>query len=82
MYAEPGWARVASLAPAVVQCAGYGDFVAQQIMQEGVADLVTMVQAAVKQLRMLPKFTLVLAGAVFATDRELACNMSSGTFGC
>lgn len=64
VYAEPGWARVASLAPAVVQCAVCGDSVAQQILQEGVADLVNMTQAAVKQLRMLPNFTLVLAGGM------------------
>ena len=73
MYAEPGWARVASLAPAVMQCAQLGDDVAQQIMQEGVADLVTMMQAAVKQLRMPSNFTLVLAGeAMFATHGQLA----------
>jgi len=63
VYAEPGWARIAGLAPSVVACAQQGDAVAQQILQEEAADLVVTVQAAVRQLHMPPTFQLVLAGA-------------------
>lgn len=64
VYAEAGWARIAALAPAVVACAQDGDQVAHHILQEGISDLVTTVQAVVKQLNMLRPFQLVLAGGL------------------
>lgn len=64
VYAEAGWARIAALAPAVVACAQNGDQVAHHILQEGISDLVTTVQAVVKQLNMLQPFQLVLAGGM------------------
>lgn len=64
VYAESGWSRIAALAPAVVACAQDGDPVAHQILQEGAADLVTTVQAVVKQLNMCQPFKLVLAGVM------------------
>ncbi|KAL0027911.1 hypothetical protein WJX79_002298 [Trebouxia sp. C0005] len=64
VYAEAGWARIAALAPAVVACAQNGDQVAHHILQEGISDLVTTVQAVVKQLNMLQPFQLVLAGGL------------------
>lgn len=70
MYAEAGWARIAALAPAVVACAQDGDQVAHHILQEGISDLVTTVQAVVKQLNMLRPFQLVLAGGM---QHALAC---------
>lgn len=30
VYAEPGWARIAALAPCAVSCAQHGDFVCPQ----------------------------------------------------
>ena len=71
VYAEAGWARIAALAPAVVACAQDGDQVAHHILQEGVSDLVTTVQAVVKQLNMLQPFQLVLAGGM---QLALACS--------
>ena len=62
MYAEPGWARVAGLAPSVVACAQSGDTVALQILKDGVVDLVASVQAVVQRLHMTQPFKLVLAG--------------------
>ena len=70
VYAEAGWARIAALAPAVVACAQDGDQVAHHILQEGISDLVTTVQAVVKQLNMLQPFQLVLAGGM---QHALAC---------
>ncbi len=70
MYAEAGWARIAALAPAVVACAQDDDQVAHNILQEGVSDLVTTVQAVVRQLNMLQSFQLVLAGGM---QHALAC---------
>lgn len=64
VYAEPGWARIAGLAPSVVACAQEGDKVAHQILQGGAADLANTVQAAVGQLHMPPPFNLVLAGGL------------------
>lgn len=64
VYAEPGWARIAGLAPSVVACAQEGDKVAHQILHGGAADLANTVQAAVGQLHMPPPFNLVLAGTM------------------
>ena len=62
VYAEPGWARIAALAPLVVTCAEKGDPIAHQILQQGCQDLVKAVQAIAGQLQMTQPFTLVLAG--------------------
>ena len=70
VYAEAGWARIAALAPAVVACAQDGDQEAHHILQEGIADLVTAVQAVAKQLNMLQPFQLVLAGGM---QHALSC---------
>ena len=73
VYDEPGWARVAGLAPHVVSCAQAGDQVAQQILQEGCSDLVKTVEAVVRRLQMIQRFKLVLAGLLHVfTDGVIA----------
>lgn len=64
MYAEPGWARIAALAPLVVTCAEQGDLSAKQILEQGCQDLVMAVQAVAGRLQMTQTFRLVLAGAL------------------
>lgn len=75
VYAESGWSRIAALAPAVVACAQDGDQVAHQILQEGAADLVTTVQAVVRQLNMRQPFKLVLAGVM--QHASASCSLRS-----
>ena len=75
VYAESGWSRTAALAPAVVACAQDGDPVAHQILQEGAADLVSTVQAVVKQLNMRQPFKLVLAGSMH--HAPASCSLTS-----
>lgn len=67
VYAEPGWGRIAGLAPLVVSCAQGGDPPAQDILQQGCLDLVTTVQALVQRLQMAQPFRLVLAGSCRVT---------------
>lgn len=64
VYAEPGWARIAALAPLVVSCAQQGDPTAHHILEQGCQDLVKAVQAVAGQLQMTQPFTMVLAGAL------------------
>ncbi|KAL3148996.1 hypothetical protein ABBQ32_001850 [Trebouxia sp. C0010 RCD-2024] len=64
VYAEPGWGRIAGLAPLVVSCAQGGDAPAQDILQQGCLDLVITVQALVQRLQMTQPFRLVLAGGL------------------
>lgn len=68
MYAEPGWGRIAGLAPLVVSCAQGGDAPAQDILQQGCLDLVITVQALVQRLQMTQPFRLVLAGMLRSHD--------------
>ena len=69
VYAEPGWARIAGLAPHVISCAQAGDPVAQQILQEGCSDLAKTVEAVVRQLHMTHPFKLVLAGLLHVMSK-------------
>jgi hypothetical protein len=63
-YAEPGWARIASLAPLVLQCAEEGDSVAFRIITAAADEAVSAVVAAVSRARLKGRrFTLVLSGA-------------------
>lgn len=63
-YGEPGWARIASLAPPVLQCAEEGDSVAFRIITAAADEAVSAVVAAVSRARLKGRrFTLVLSGA-------------------
>ena len=63
-YAEPGWARIASLAPAVLRCAEEGDPVAFRIVTAAADEAVSSVVAAATAARLKgQRFRLVLSGA-------------------
>lgn len=64
-YAEQGWARIAALAPIVIECAAQGDAVADTILKHGVGELFRSVKAVTTKLdleRSGQPFRLVLAG--------------------
>jgi N-acetylglucosamine kinase-like BadF-type ATPase len=72
-YKEPrSWSRIASLAPAVIQCAVDGDAVAHQLLQDCSAELVKSVTAvwsrvAVADSQPLP---LALSGGLLHDDKN------------
>ncbi|KAL6759468.1 hypothetical protein V8C86DRAFT_2572864 [Haematococcus lacustris] len=51
-YADPGWARIASLAPIVEQCAAQGDTVSEAILRHGVGELLRSVKSVVSKLQL------------------------------
>ncbi|KAJ9514194.1 hypothetical protein QJQ45_002284 [Haematococcus lacustris] len=59
-YADPGWARIASLAPIVEQCAAqarqqpfaWGDTVSEAILRHGVGELLRSVKSVVSKLQL------------------------------
>ncbi|KAK9823451.1 hypothetical protein WJX72_002863 [[Myrmecia] bisecta] len=63
-YAEPGWSRIASLAPVVVQCATEGDTVAQGVLQAAIAELVAAVVSLEGRCKFDGPFDLVLSGGL------------------
>lgn len=51
-YADPSWARIAKLLPAVVSCAEAGDEVANKILHDSVLELSASVKAVVQRLEL------------------------------
>ncbi|GJU50408.1 N-acetyl-D-glucosamine kinase-like protein, partial [Tanacetum coccineum] len=73
-YADPSWARIAALVPLVVSCAEAGDVVANQILNDAVAELVLTVKAVVQRLCLCGKggsgrFPIVLVGGVLTANK-------------
>lgn len=54
-YADPCWARIAALVPAVFASAGAGDEVANKILHDSVEELADSVKAVVKRLGLCGK---------------------------
>mmetsp|Transcript_19064 Transcript_19064/g.41089 ORF Transcript_19064/g.41089 Transcript_19064/m.41089 type:complete len:320 (-) Transcript_19064:1924-2883(-) len=66
-YTEQSWARIASLAPIVVECASQGDAVADTVLKHGVGELLRSIKAVTTKLdleRTGQPFPLVLAGGL------------------
>ncbi|XP_074276698.1 uncharacterized protein LOC141600371 isoform X2 [Silene latifolia] len=51
-YADPSWARIAALVPAVVSCAEVGDEIANKILLEAVEELAACVKSVVQRLHL------------------------------
>ncbi|QCE01600.1 N-acetylglucosamine kinase [Vigna unguiculata] len=73
-YADPSWARIAALVPAVVICAEAGDEVANNILLESVQELASSVKAVVDRLGLCGQdgkssFPLVMVGGVLTAHR-------------
>ena len=63
-YAEAGWSRIASLAPAVLQCAEAGDSTAFKIVTSAAHEaLEAVLTVAAKTKLRGQRFKLVLSGA-------------------
>lgn len=63
-YAEPGWAHIAALAPAVLQCAEEGDSIAFRIVTGAANEAVRAAVTVVERSRLKGhRFKLVLSGA-------------------
>ncbi|KAK1426370.1 hypothetical protein QVD17_15041 [Tagetes erecta] len=74
-YADPSWARIATLAPVVVLCAEAGDQVANDILLYAVEEMASSVKAVVQRLGLCGKdgkdnFPLVMVGNVLETNRR------------
>lgn len=54
-YADPSWARIATLVPVVVSCAEAGDQVANDILLHAVQELASSVKAVVHRLGLCGK---------------------------
>ena len=68
-YAEPGWARIAALAPAVLQCAEEGDSVAFRIVTGAANEAVRAAVTVAERSRLKGhRFKLVLSGARFSVS--------------
>lgn len=62
-YMDTSWARMAALAPLVIDCAeAEQDSAAMDILQAGAIELVKSVETAVKSCGLGQKFDMVLAG--------------------
>lgn len=62
-YSDPSWARIAELAPLVIECAKQNDHVAQTIVEEAAVDLAAMVEVVVRGLNLLnTAIPIVLSG--------------------
>nr|GEX37544.1 hypothetical protein [Tanacetum cinerariifolium] len=73
-YADRSWARIAALVPLVVSCAEAGDVVANQILNDAVAELVLTVKAVVQRLGLCGEggsgqFPIVLVGGVLTANK-------------
>ncbi|XP_076890854.1 uncharacterized protein LOC143542068 isoform X2 [Bidens hawaiensis] len=74
-YADPSWARIATLVPVVVSCAEAGDQVANDILLHAVQELASSVKAVVHKLRLCGKdgkdtFPLVMVGNVLEANKR------------
>ncbi|KAI3776048.1 hypothetical protein L1987_45808 [Smallanthus sonchifolius] len=74
-YADPSWARVATLVPVVVSCAEAGDQVANDILLHAVQELASSVKAVVHRLGLCGKdgkdsFPLVMVGNVLEANKR------------
>ncbi|XP_071739890.1 uncharacterized protein [Rutidosis leptorrhynchoides] len=74
-YADPSWARIATLVPIVVSCAEAGDEVANEILLHAVQELASSVKAVVHRLGLCGKdgkdvFPLVMVGGVLEPNRR------------
>lgn len=66
-YAEAGWSRIASLAPAVLQCAEEGDSIAFKIVTSAAHEALEAVIAVATRTKLKSqRFKLVLSGAFAA----------------
>ncbi|KAB8392295.1 hypothetical protein FH972_024810 [Carpinus fangiana] len=54
-YADPSWARIAALVPAVVSVAEAGDEVANKILVDSIQELASSVKAVVQRLGLCGK---------------------------
>ncbi|XP_074568982.1 uncharacterized protein LOC141825496 [Curcuma longa] len=74
-YADPSWARIAKLLPAVVSCAEAGDEVANKILHDSVLELSSSVKAVVQRLELCGQdgkdyFPLVMVGSVLEENES------------
>ncbi|XP_024992793.1 N-acetyl-D-glucosamine kinase-like [Cynara cardunculus var. scolymus] len=74
-YADPSWARIATLVPVVISCAEAGDQVANDILIHAVKELASSVKAVVHRLGLCGKdgndtFPLVMVGGVLEANRR------------
>lgn len=74
-YADPSWARIAALVPAVVSCAEAGDEVANRILHDSVHELASSVRAVVQRLGLCGEdgkqsFPLVMVGGVLEANKR------------
>ncbi|KAL7615415.1 uncharacterized protein LOC111880105 [Lactuca sativa] len=74
-YADPSWARIATLVPVVVSCAEAGDQVANDILLHAVQELASSVKAVVHRLGLCGKdgkdtFPLVMVGGILEANRR------------
>ncbi|BDA43974.1 probable N-acetyl-D-glucosamine kinase at N-terminal half [Coccomyxa sp. Obi] len=68
-YAEPGWARIAALAPAVLQCAEEGDSIAFRIVTGAANEAVRAAVTVAERSRLKGhRFKLVLSGGLLSED--------------
>ncbi|KAK9915861.1 hypothetical protein WJX75_005370 [Coccomyxa subellipsoidea] len=68
-YSEPGWARIAALAPAVLQCAEEGDSVAFRIVTGAANEAVRAAVTIAERSRLKGhRFKLVLSGGLLSED--------------
>lgn len=73
-YGEPGWARIAALAPAVLQCAEEGDSVAFRIVTGAANEAVRAAVTVAERSRLKGhRFKLVLSGA----RSDVSCGVRS-----
>lgn len=74
-YADPSWARIAALVPLVISCAEAGDGVANQILNDAVAELALTVKAVIHRLGLCGEdgngqFPIVLVGGVLVANKN------------
>ncbi|KAH9603292.1 hypothetical protein KSS87_021535 [Heliosperma pusillum] len=84
-YADPSWARIAALVPAVVSCAEVGDEIANKILLEAVEELAACVKSVVQRLHLCGKdksgpFPVVLVGGVLEANKKW--DISNEIIGC
>ncbi|KAK9696966.1 hypothetical protein RND81_08G006900 [Saponaria officinalis] len=84
-YADPSWARIAALVPAVVSCAEVGDETANKILLEAVEDLAACVKSVVQRLHLCGEdksdtFPVVLVGGVLEANKKW--DISNRLIGC
>ncbi|KAG0494533.1 hypothetical protein HPP92_005527 [Vanilla planifolia] len=74
-YADPSWARIAALVPAVVASAEDGDYVADKILRDSVRELADSVKAVSQRLELCGQdrkspFPLVMVGGVLEANNK------------